>query len=85
MDVTPERVLVRWREKEDLITLIDWTGDQARAEYRDRQNTLAESVPGIEHVLPDWSPRMPLGVFSSKAAVSVRNVVISPLPTLPRS
>ena len=44
------------------------------------RDDFAAAHPGATLQLPPWTPRMPLGIWCRGAAVSVRNVVIEPLP-----
>jgi serine/threonine-protein kinase len=80
IDVTPEGVRVEWKDPTGAfvpVAVLD-AAATARA-YTQIQNQVNAGEPASGLVIPEWSPRMPLGIWSFRAAVSIRNVVISPL------
>jgi serine/threonine-protein kinase len=52
----------------------------AAGEYAVTQQKVDEEWPNAGVRVPAWNPRTPLGVFCDSAAVSVRKLVIVPLP-----
>ena len=58
------------------------TGDAARARYAGLSAKLRKYAPEYAGT-PAWHPRLPLGVIAQRGTVSVRNVVVEPLPPRP--
>jgi serine/threonine-protein kinase len=81
LEVTPERVRASWPGKDGKMAVFaDFTAEKMRAEYAKLNEHLHHPTMPRDHgiVLPDWNPRMPLGIFSARAAISVRNVTLTP-------
>jgi hypothetical protein len=76
IDITPDRVRVAWKNDQtgDYQLLADLAGEEIQTAYAKSQPRLP---PGA--VIPAWSPRMPMGIWSSRAVVSVKNFVLTPL------
>jgi len=81
IEVSPTRVLVQWRSDDgkSWLTVVDWTREQIDAAYERRKEIMEEKSVGSKN-LPRWAPRMPFGLVAFKSAVSVRNMVVTPLP-----
>ena len=60
-------------------TVAALAAEPTRTAYAGLQNLMNLDEPGSAVPVPVWSPRMPLGIWSYRAAVSLRNVIISPL------
>jgi serine/threonine-protein kinase len=81
IEVTPKRVWVGWKIGfGSFQTVLD-----APRETLQQSNAFIQSQYGKDHLgsaiaIPEWSPRMPMGIWSYKASLSIRNVTISPLP-----
>jgi len=79
--VNPAGFQVIWKETggKDIPLVLppNATAVSAYGALKGRLDTIAPGALG----LPNWSPQMPLGVFSYRSEVSVRNVIITPLPT----
>ena len=41
---------------------------------------IKEKLPNHGVTLPQWHPRMPLGIWNESAAIDVRNFTITPIP-----
>jgi hypothetical protein len=80
VDVTPDRVEVRYGEGDNELKLIyaGTPSDFARSTAAKR-NQIEEQRPGAGVHLREWSPRMPLGIVVRNASVAVRNVIVEPL------
>jgi hypothetical protein len=79
--VTPDQVAVRWKaDGKEFAPVHELTRDVARQEYADLGPRLDQHHPGTGARVPDWSPRMPAGIWLSRAGVSVRSIEITPLP-----
>jgi hypothetical protein len=81
IDVTSTEMRARWlTEKRGLAPFPNRGPWNPVAEYAVHQTNLDRSFRGTGIVIPNWSPRMPLGIYASRSALSIRNVIISPLP-----
>ncbi len=81
VEVTPDRVVVLWRDDAGtMVPLAELTADKARDHYDKVRAALDKAAPGAAGALPPWSPDLGFGVISYKAAVAVRNVIVTPLP-----
>lgn len=84
IEVTPGTIRVRWKltpggefkEAADLVI----TRQPARKTFVDRLATKHDRLPKVRDLLPDWSPRAPLGIWTAQAGLTVRNVRLEPLP-----
>lgn len=83
IDVSPEGIAIAWKDEKtgESISLRKLSGPEAIAQFAHIQKRVNEAEPGTAIVLPEWSPRMPLGIWSHGCAVGLRNVVITPLPS----
>ena len=80
IDVTPDGIRVEWKDQDGtFVPVSTMAGDPTRLAYDGLQTVMNKDEPGSGVIVPDWSPRMPLGVWSFRAGVSLRNVTISPL------
>jgi serine/threonine-protein kinase len=80
-EVTADELHIQWADDGgEPRELLRWPGERVRTEARTLNDQLAHADPSAPAALPDWRPRMPLGVFANRAVVSIRNVVITPLP-----
>jgi hypothetical protein len=50
-----------------------------RTEYAGLQQKLDLVSPNHGVLLPNWSPRMPLGIWNDRAAIDIRNVIVTPI------
>jgi len=81
IEVSRNAVQARWRKPDGtMILFANLTGDAIRKEYAGLPEKLEEQSPNHGASLPDWSPRMPLGIWTDRAAIDVRNVSVTPLP-----
>jgi hypothetical protein len=82
IEVTPDGMKTFWAEKPDgpLAPLAELSPAGMALGTKTDRDSFAAAHPGAMLQLPPWSPRMPLGIWCRGAAVSVRNVVIEPLP-----
>jgi len=87
VEVGPQGVHVQWRadkanpnDKEKMVTVARWNGDETISLYLRELQALDARVPGALAVMPSWNPRLAFGVRASKSAVAIRNVWITPLP-----
>jgi serine/threonine-protein kinase len=82
IEVTPERVRVSWLGDDGKwVVFADMTTDAIRREYDKLNKPLTNPRFLQDHgiVIPEWSPRMPLGIWSYGTGVAVRNVILTPL------
>jgi serine/threonine-protein kinase len=85
VEVSSNGALILWQSdkvvngKKQMVPVGDGNGKKLAAEYERRKDSLELKSPGAKN-LPQWHPRMPLGVLSFKSGISVRNVTITPLP-----
>jgi serine/threonine-protein kinase len=80
IDVTPEGVTIDWKNPDGaFVSLCKIQGEAIRDHYAELESDMNRDEAGSGVVVPPWSPRMPLGIWSFRAGVSLRNVVISPL------
>jgi serine/threonine-protein kinase len=81
LDVSPERIRFRWKLEpgadEELLAELVRLDDRRFA-----VTTTAKPgrPPDERDVPPNWSPRLPIGIWADRAAVAFRNVVITPNP-----
>jgi hypothetical protein len=50
------------------------------AKYAQQRETLRTLVPADGIALPDWSPRMPIGLYVGGAAFTIKSLTVTPLP-----
>ena len=79
IDVTPERIEARWIEGGKSFAFAIAESATPQKKYGLLRKDLAELVPNSTIQIPDWRPRMPLGLVSQGSPVSVRNYTITPL------
>jgi hypothetical protein len=80
VEVTPEKVRAWWREPDGTMkSIADLSAGQIRAEYAGLPQKLTQA-PNHGVTLPQWHPRMPLGIWNESAAIDVRNFTITPIP-----
>ncbi len=81
-DVSPDRLILTWHptaEKTEL--LADLSLADIRGHRRRHDQVLKHTGPVLGHQfapLPDWSPRLGLGVWAAGADIAVKNFVITP-------
>jgi serine/threonine protein kinase len=82
VDVSPAGVEVFWATKPDrpLAPLAELTAADLNRLYVAARDQAEGKYPGLGLPAPDWHPRMPVGIWCRGAAMSVRNVVVAPLP-----
>jgi hypothetical protein len=81
IDVSPERVRVWWGEpSEENAPFAEMTGDVTRKRYLSLQTRLTADIGNHGVVLPEWSPRMAIGIWNERAAIDFKNVTITPNP-----
>jgi serine/threonine-protein kinase len=82
IDVTPEGVKAYWSAKPGgpMELLADLSAAELDGQYQSMARRLEAERPGLGVTAPSWYPRMPFGVWCRTAAVSVRNVIVEPLP-----
>ncbi len=80
-EVTPAGVRALWREKPDGPTtvLAYLPAATVRRFGTQMQDTLGKLDPNAGVQLPDWHPRMPIGIWCEGSSISIRNVVLEPL------
>jgi hypothetical protein len=80
VEVTPERVRLFWAASPEapFELLAEHTSAEVDRLFAELNSNVHTQRPGLH--IPDWKPRMPLGIWSRGSAVAVRNVVIEPLP-----
>jgi hypothetical protein len=80
VEVTPHGVRMYWAASPDapFELLAEHTVAEVDRLFSELTANLQTQRPGL--VIPDWKPRMPVGIWSRGSAVAVRNVVIEPLP-----
>jgi serine/threonine protein kinase len=82
IDVKPKQVWVGWKDEDGTYkTVIDVSNEKLQETNAILQTQFGMDHPGTGILLPQWGPRMPIGIWSYKASVSVKNVTISPLAT----
>ena len=80
IEVTPDGVSVEWRQPDGaFVPVCKLQGEPVSDAYGELQRVMNRDEPGSGVVVPPWTPRMPLGIWSFRAGVSLKNVVISPL------
>jgi hypothetical protein len=82
VEVTPAGVTYLWSDREEDAILPFDTAPPGRLDesFALVARTFAQQSPGITLTVPPWHPRMGVGIWCRGAAVSVRDVVIEPLP-----
>jgi hypothetical protein len=81
IDVTPEEIAARWITKDGPKPLTGVPPIKPVVQYAKLQATVNGLPPPPTGVtLPQWTPRMPLGLSVGSSAITVRNVTITPLP-----
>ena len=84
VDVTPERIRVFWLAEEnaarqEVLHLKGYLFIPG-VEYPEMQKILnAPPYAGRGLVLPTWSPRMPLGLYTYGSAVTIKSLTVTPL------
>jgi hypothetical protein len=80
IEVAPHEVRVWWRQPDGtLAQLTRRPAELLRGDDAEFLDHLNQKVPGHGVGLPDWSPRMPIGIWNERAAIALRNVSITPL------
>ncbi|HEY1188497.1 MAG TPA: serine/threonine-protein kinase [Gemmata sp.] len=80
IQVTPDGVQAFWPNAEgQMVPFADLSAAAVRAEYAKHEQKFAPLPAGHGLKVPAWRPRMPLGIWAHRAAVDVRNVVLTPL------
>jgi serine/threonine-protein kinase len=82
IECAPDRLLVQWKDDSGkMVSLADWQKDKLFAHYDTMRAEIDRNLaPGAEKNLPRWNSDAPFGLLGYKASLSVRNVVITPLP-----
>jgi serine/threonine-protein kinase len=86
VEVTPERVRAFWATEPDktpdakMELLADLSAEDIGRLFQNQRATLDRALPGLGNGLPDWHPRMPIGIWCRGGAVACRNVTVTPLP-----
>ena len=57
----------------------DFSTEAIRAQYAGLHEELDQKSPNHGVRLPDWSGRMPLGIWNDRAAIDIRNVSVTPI------
>jgi serine/threonine-protein kinase len=81
LEVAPERIRFRWKPEPDAEEQL--LAELVRLdEHQFVVTTTAKPgrPPDKRDVPPNWSPRLPIGIWADRAAVAFRNVVITPNP-----
>jgi hypothetical protein len=76
VDVTPTGVTARHDGGSVTLTADEIRRDQALLEHRVRTSRPG----GVDVTLPEWQPRLPLGLWVRNSHVTVRSVTVEPLP-----
>jgi eukaryotic-like serine/threonine-protein kinase len=80
VQVTPDGVKVWWTQPDGTPTpFAEMPADLVGRVYVQPQSALDQIAPKHGIVIPQWNPRAPLGVWSYRSAVAVRNVTLTPL------
>jgi serine/threonine-protein kinase len=80
IEVAPDRVKAWWGERDGPPALFaDVPIDLVHRTYAKRLPDLDKFAPDHGLVFPKWTPRAPLGIWSFRSAVAVRNVALTPL------
>lgn len=75
IDVSPDEVRVQWQADDgSMVDLIRWNGDKMRERYRELRDKAEAKHPGA--FFPEWTPQMPLGLYSFKTDVAVKDLTI---------
>ena len=81
IEITLAGIRAWWREPNGQMTLFaSVTAELLQKEYAILGQKLDNNVPNHGVVLPQWKPRMSIGVWNDRAAIDIRNVVLTPLP-----
>ena len=86
VEVTPERVRVFWATDPDktpddkMELLADLPAADIDYLFQTQRERLDGARPGLSNGLPNWHPRMPIGIWCRGGAVAVKNVIVTPLP-----
>ncbi len=75
----PGRVWIGWKEGEQYKEALNVPAARLNQTLTALETQMASQLGGPLNI-PDWNPRTPLGIYAYKAALSVREVTISPIP-----
>jgi hypothetical protein len=83
VDVTPEEVRAYWANSvaDEPTQFATISAAGINNDFATHQTNFAAGKNGVGLVVTPWSPRMPLGIWCRRAAVSFRNIVVEPLPS----
>jgi serine/threonine-protein kinase len=79
IEVRPGRVWIGWKEGEQYKEALNVPAARLNQTLTALETQMASQLGGPLNI-PDWNPRTPLGIYAYKAALSVREVTISPIP-----
>ena len=81
IEVTPERVRARCEGPDGKPgEFADLTGTAVNEFHADLRRKLDTDAPNHGAVLPEWTPRAPLGVWNLRSTIDVKDVTLTPLP-----
>jgi len=85
IDISPHRIRIEWKPENAsefvLVKELSETALQPQYARVEAETIRGWPAPGI--TVPSWSPRLAAGIWSHRAAVSIKNIVIQPFQ--PRS
>jgi serine/threonine-protein kinase len=80
IEVTHERVTVRWQAPDGKMTLLaNQSGDEIRSLWAELHGKLDKNVPNHGVEKSGWSPRAPIGIWNYRATIDVKDVSVTPL------
>jgi hypothetical protein len=80
-EITPNLVRASWWDdtEQKFVLIQELTGNEMHARYAAITPRVQRYAPEST-VVPQWSPRLPMGIIAYSSTVSFRNVVIEPIP-----
>jgi hypothetical protein len=80
IEISSDGVQASWlRSNGTMDRFAAYSTDVIRTEYAGLLQKLDLVSPNHGVLLPNWSPRMPLGIWNDRAAIDIRNVIVTPI------
>jgi hypothetical protein len=81
IDVTPKDVVVSLKQNNgDFDEIMSANAEKLQGALNALQKQVNKDNPGTGMTVPIWKPRLPMGIWSYRASLALRNVSIAPLP-----